>query len=473
MKTKIIATLGPATSKSEVLKAMIKSGLDVCRLNFSHGTHEEHLKSINNIEKLNKELDQNIAILADLQGPKIRTGEIVNNGVLLEDGCKIRFVTEKCIGTKEKIYISYKQFPKDVKVGEIILVDDGKIQLKVVSTNHKNEVLLKVIHGGMIKSHKGVNLPDTKVSLPSLTAKDRDDLSFILKQNVHWIALSFVRSASDIIELKHIIAKQKRTNQPRIIAKIEKPEAINDIDNIINVADGIMVARGDLGVELPIENVPLLQKMIVKKCLVAGKPVIIATQMLESMITNIGPTRAEVNDVANAVMDGADACMLSGETSVGEFPVEAVATMNKIIVHVENFQDIYYKHCEPLNKQSERYITDSVIFNACDMAQQTEAKAIIAMTHTGYSAFRIASQRPRAGIHIFTNNKSLLCTLNLVWGVHGYYYNKFLSTDHSIEDLILHLRTLGHITEGDLVINLTSTPINEKGKTNTLKLSRV
>lgn len=473
MKTKIIATLGPASADRENLKKMSDSGMDVCRLNFSHGSHSEHQKSIKAIGQINKEYNLNIAILADLQGPKIRIGEMQDGGVLIKDDKIIRFVTSKCAGTGEMAYISYPSFPKDVKIGEIVMVDDGKIQLKVISTNKRDEVKLKIIHGGILKSHKGVNLPDTCVSLPGLTVKDREDLSFILKNNVQWIALSFVRSAADIIELKHLINKEKKANQPLIIAKIEKPEALKDINNIIEESDGIMVARGDLGVELPIENVPLIQKMIVKKCLVAGKPVIIATQMLESMISNVIPTRAEVNDVANSVMDGADACMLSAETSVGEFPIESVSVMNKIINHVEIFQDIYYKHCEPADSLNDRYITDSIIYNACNMAQQVNASAIIAMTHSGYSAFRIASQRPKAGIYIFTNNKNLLCTLNLVWGIQGFYYDKFISTDHTIEDIKHRLKKSGHIKEGELVINIGSIPINEKGKTNTFKLSRV
>ena len=473
MKTKIIATMGPACSDKAVLEKMVDAGLDVCRLNFSHGTHADHQKNIRNIEALNKAHNLNLAILADLQGPKIRTGEMKDGGAMLADGEEIRFSTRQCIGDHKKLYISYQRFPKDVKKGELILVDDGKIHLEVVSTNGKDEVVLRALHGGVIKSNKGVNLPDTKVSLPGLTEKDRSDLDFILTQNIQWVALSFVRSASDIIELKHLIAKSKKTNRPRIIAKIEKPEAIQEIDEIIEETDAVMVARGDLGVEMPMQEVPMLQKMIVKKCLKAGKPVIIATQMLESMITNVSPTRAEVNDVANSVMDGADACMLSGETSVGSFPVEAVSTMNKIMQHVENYQDIYYKHLEPQDRNDDRFITDSIIYNACSLAKQSSAKAIIAMTHSGYSAFRISAQRPSASIFIFTNNRSLLSTLNLVWGVQGFYYDKFISTDHTVEDINKRLKREGFLKEGDLAVNIASTPITERGKTNTLKLSRI
>ncbi len=473
MKTKIIATLGPACNTTQVLENMIRAGVDVCRLNFSHGSHEDHLQNIRNIEELNARFAWNTAILADLQGPKIRTGEMKDGGADVATGDEIIFTTRKCVGDRKRIYISYPEFPQDVAKGELVLVDDGKIHLRVMATVNKEEVRMKVLHGGIIKSNKGVNLPDTRVSLPGLTAKDRKDLAFILRQNVQWVALSFVRSAEDILELKHLIAKAKKTNRPRIIAKIEKPEAIADLKRIIEEADGIMVARGDLGVEIPMQEVPLLQKKIVKECIRAGKPVIIATQMLESMITSVTPTRAEVSDVANSVMDGADACMLSGETSVGAFPVGAVETMNRIMTQVENFQDIYYKHVVPENPDCERYVTDSIIYNACNLAQQTRARAIVAMTYTGYSAFRLAAQRPCADVYIFTNNRSILNMLNLVWGIRGFYYDKFISTDHTIDDIKLRLKKEKLVKTGDLVVNIASTPIGERGKTNTLKLSKV
>jgi len=472
-KTKIIATVGPACSSKEMLAKMILAGVDVFRLNFSHGSYEDHLAVIKNINAVNKKLNTFVAILADLQGPKIRIGEVENNRADLINGSTIIFTTKKCIGTAKKVYLSYQEFPKDVKPGEIILVDDGKLMLETVKTNKVDEVVLKVVHGGKLSSKKGVNLPNTKVSLPSLTEKDLNDLEFILKNNVQWVALSFVRSALDIIQIKEIIAKHKLKNSPRIIAKIEKPEAVKDIDNIIKETDAIMIARGDLGVEIPMQEVPLVQKMIIKKCLHVSKPIIVATQMLESMITNISPTRAEVSDVANSTLDGADALMLSGETSVGEFPVETVEAMNAIIANVEKFKDIYYKLHSPDPCKMERYITDSICYNACVMAQQTKATAIISMTYSGYSAFKIASQRPDALIFIFTNNQALLTTLSLVWGVRGFYYNKFVSTDQTITDLKNMLKKDCYIKKGNMVINVASIPIEKKGMTNTLKLSKV
>jgi pyruvate kinase len=472
-KTKIIATIGPASSSKEVLREMIMAGVDVCRLNFSHGSHEDHLKVIKIIHELNQELNTYVALLGDLQGPKIRIGDIGEGKVQLVDGKTIIFTTNKCVGNADKVHITYPQFPKDVKAGERILIDDGKLFLEVISTNRKDEVKAKIIHGGPLSSRKGVNLPNTKISMPCLTEKDLIDLEFAVENKLQWVGLSFVRSSSDIIEIKHVISRYNKKKNPRIIAKIEKPEAIKDIDNIIKETDAIMVARGDLGVEIPNVEVPLIQKMIVKKCLHASTPVIIATQMLESMITNISPTRAEVSDVANSILDGADACMLSGETSVGDFVVDAVDTMNKIIAHVEKSHDIYYKLHTPDKCRIERYISDSICYNACVMAQQADAKAIISMTYSGYSALKIASQRPNALIFIFTNNRSLLSTLSLVWGIRGFYYDKFISTDHTIEDLKHKLKKEGYISEGETVINVASTPIEKKGMTNMIKLSVV
>lgn len=469
-KTKVIATLGPATSTREVLKNLIQAGVDVCRVNFSHGSHADHAKVIGFIREINEELGLNTAILADLQGPKLRIGEVEKNGVELVKGADLTFTTSKMIGNASKVYITYPEFPKDVMEGETILVDDGKLVLQVKSTNRKDEVVATVIHGGVLSSKKGVNLPNTKVSLPCLTKKDLEDLDFALEQNVEWIGLSFVRKAADILELKDIITKRDKSS--RVVAKIEKPEAIEEIDGIIKNTDAIMVARGDLGVEIPMENVPLIQKMLVKKCLEASKPIIIATQMMESMITNYNATRAEVNDVANSVMDGADAVMLSGETSVGEHPVRVIETVQKILQRVEGFEGIYHKdHKESSHKS--RMITDSICYNAVTMAEQTGASAIIAMTHSGYTAFRISSYRPLANIYIFTGNRSLLNTLSLIWGVRGFYYDKMVSTDHTIMDIKNILKKDGFVEPDQLIINVASIPMHEFGKSNMLKLSYV
>jgi pyruvate kinase len=470
-RTKIVATLGPATSNYEQIKGLIEAGVNVCRLNFSHGKHEVVKGLIDIIRKIDEELGTNTAILGDLQGPKIRVGEMENNGVLLVDGAEIIMTSEKCIGTAERLYISYKEMPRDVKPGEMVLMDDGKLQLEVIETNHTDEVRLKILHGGILSSNKGVNLPNTKISQPCLTEKDLKDLDFALAEGIDWIGLSFVRSARDIIELKHIISSQNK--HAKVVAKIEKPEAIAELNDIIKVTDAIMVARGDLGVEIPMQNVPLIQKEIVAKCLEHAKPVIIATQMMESMIENISPTRAEVTDVANAVMDGADAVMLSGETSVGKHPTEVIKAMGKIIDKIESDYGALYEKDKTPDKNQERFITDSICFNACRLSARVDAKAIVTMTHSGYTAFKISSQRPRAKIFVFSGNKKLLSMMSLVWGVETFYYDKMVSTDHTIADIKYLLKKEGFLVEGDLIINTASMPIEEKGNTNMLKLSYI
>ncbi|MEN9399644.1 MAG: pyruvate kinase [Bacteroidota bacterium] len=469
-KTKIVATLGPASSDKDTLRQMFLEGLNVCRLNFSHGAYEDHAAVIKVIHELNEETGLNVAILADLQGPKIRTDQMTDNGVELITGAEVTVVTEKILGTAERFSINYSQLPQDVTPGERILLDDGKIALEVLSTDGKNEIRLRVIHGGILSSKKGVNFPNTKISMPSLTPKDLLDLEFALDQNVDWIGLSFVRSARDIIELKHIIAARKC--KAKVIAKIEKPEAIDDIDEIIKASDGLMVARGDLGVEIPYQNVPIIQKMLINKCILMARPIIVATQMMESMITNITPTRAEVNDVANAVLDGADAVMLSGETSVGKFPVDVIRTMANIVKEMEKFDGIYNKEEIP-EKNQERFISDSICFNACRLSQRVEAGAIITMSFSGYTAYKIASQRPKAPIYVFTSNQQILTQLNLVWGVRAFYYDKRISTDHTIADIKYLLKKAGLVQQGDLVINIASIPLEDLGSSNMLKLSYV
>jgi pyruvate kinase len=470
-KTKIVATLGPATSTKEVLSAIIEAGVNVCRVNFSHGAYEDHEKTIKLIREISKEKGIHTAILADLQGPKIRVGQMEENGVMLEKGQEIIFTSEKCVGTKDRVYISYKNFPQDVYPGETILLDDGKLNLIIKSTNKVDEVVAVVVHGGKLSSNKGVNLPNTKISLPCLTPKDIEDLKFALSMNISWIGLSFVRTARDIIELKHLIAEQK--SNARVVAKIEKPEAIREIDDILKVTDAIMVARGDLGVEIPFQEVPLIQKMLVKKSMKAAKPVIIATQMMESMIENITPTRAEVTDVANAVLDGADAVMLSAETSVGKHPVEVIKSMAKIIVDVEQHDSVYNYEYPPEEDNHDRYITDSICFNSCRLSQRVNAKAIVTMTFSGYTGFKLSSFRPKAGIYVFTGNEGILNMLSLVWGVKAFYYDKFVSTDHTIADIKYILKKDGYVKEKDLIINIASMPITEKGQTNMMKLSYI
>lgn len=468
-KTKIVATLGPASSDREVIKQMILEGVNVCRLNFSHGDHETKVKLIKTIRDINAELGTNVAVLADLQGPKLRIGNMEEDQVL-ETGSTITISTDDFVGTKDKISINYMQFPSDVKPGEKVLLDDGKLVLTILSSDGEKEVKAEVTHGGVLSSKKGFNLPHTNISLPCLTEKDLVDLHFALEQEVDWIGLSFVRSGRDIIELKHLIKKSGKST--RIIAKIEKPEALDDIDSIVKETDGLMVARGDLGVETPMENVPLIQKMIVRKALRCAKPVIIATQMMESMITNISPTRAEVNDVANAVLDGADAVMLSGETSVGNHPIEVIKSMTLIVKQCETESQIYYRETLPERNQN-RFITDSICFNATRLAKRVEAKAIITMTHSGYTAYKISSQRPNSHIVVFTGNRRIMSQLSLVWGVSCYFYDKMVSTDHTIADIKYLLHKNGVLQEGDMVINIASMPIEEKGQSNMIKLSHV
>ncbi|MAX81888.1 MAG: pyruvate kinase [Crocinitomicaceae bacterium] len=469
-KTKIVATIGPASAPKDTLRKLILSGVNVCRINFSHGDHETHLRVIETIRELDSELGTFTAILGDLQGPKIRIGNVEDNGVLLENGHELVITTKEQIGTKECVYITYQEFPKDVSAGEIILIDDGKLVLEVVETNKKDRVVCRVKHGGILSSKKGVNLPNTKISLPCLTPKDLKDLDFALKHQLSWIALSFVRKASDIAELKEII--QERESSARIVAKVEKPEAIDNLDEIINITDAVMVARGDLGVEIPMQDVPLIQKEIVNKCQLQAKPVIIATQMMESMIENVSPTRAEVNDVANAVMDGADAVMLSGETSVGKFPVEVIEAMYKILIKTETFKGIYHKEFKP-QMNDDRFITDSVCFSAVKMQERTKAKAIITMTHSGYTAYKVSSFRPQSNIFVFTGNPKILNMLSLVWGVRGFYYDKFVSTDHTIDDIKFILKKKEFVEEDDLVINIASMPISDRGMSNMVRLSYV
>ncbi len=469
-KTKVIATVGPSSSSYEALKALVISGVDVFRLNFSHGSHADHLNVINNVSKIRKEFNIPIGILADLQGPKLRIGKIENGSMEISEGDILTFTNEECLGNKEKIYMSYEHFAMDVKVGEKILVDDGKIVLKVISTNKEDEVKLQVLFGSQLSSNKGVNMPETRISLPCLTEKDLQDLSFVLTQPVHWIALSFVRTAQDIKDLKKIIAKKE--HHAKVIAKIEKPEAVLNIKSIIKAADAVMVARGDLGVEVPMERLPNIQKDIIKRCIQRSKPVIVATQMMESMITNPSPTRSEITDVANAVLDGADAVMLSGETSVGNHPEKVVEAMNKILQESEKHYELKDKRPKP-DRSSPSYYSDMLCINAAKLSDAIGSKAILGLTVTGYTGFKMSSYRPQASIYIFSSKAYMLNTLSLVWGVRGFYYDKFTSTDETIEDLSNILKEKSIIKKGDVIINTGSMPLYKRFKTNMMKITIV
>ena len=470
-KTKIVATLGPASSTREVIKEMMLSGVNVFRINFSHADYEDVLERIQIIRELNVELGFHVGILADLQGPKLRVGNMAPD-TIVEDGQEVRFTTEKIDeGTADAIYMNYSQFPKDVSAGERILLDDGKLIFEVVDTDKKTSVTARVIQGGVLKSKKGVNLPNTNISLPALTKKDIKDAIFAIEQNVDWIALSFVRHKQDVEDLRQLIKKHGEYDIP-IISKIEKPEALVNIEEIIAVSNGLMVARGDLGVEVPAEEVPLVQKELVQHAKRARIPVIVATQMMESMIDGLTPTRAEVNDVANSVMDGADAVMLSGETSVGKYPVEVIQTMRKIVVSVENSPHIQVPVSAPQNK-NDRFITKSVCYHAANMANEIEAKAICTLTNSGYTAYQISAWRPKASILVFTTNRRILTQLNLIWGVKGYLYEGDGSTDDTVKEVNQIAKEKGYVVEGDSLINLVAMPVADRGKVNTLRVSTV
>lgn len=468
-KTKIIATMGPACAEESKLRGLIYAGIDICRLNFSHSSYDEHAEMIERIHKINAELGSHVGILADLQGPKIRLG-MMEDGVVMQEGDQLIFTNELCTGNQKKVYISYPDLPRDAKAGDIMLVDDGKLKFKVVSTNGTNEVVAVTVHGGPLKSKKGVNLPHTKISIPSLTEKDLRDVEFILDHDLDWIALSFVRWAKDITDLREII--KKRNKKTLIVAKIEKPEALEELDAIIEASDAVMVARGDLGVEVSFEKVPFIQKQIVEKCIRRYTPVIIATQMLESMIENFRPTRAEANDVGNAVFDSADTVMLSGETSVGKFPIEAIQSMQRIIDYAEPSAYVQKYKNKP-DRERPTFIPDSVCYNACKMADQAEAKAIVAFAAIPQTAFRLASHRPSAPIYIFTNNHNLERQLSMAWGVRSFFVATELKTEEAFRYSIDILKEKGLLSDGDTIVQVGSIPLFSFDGSNTVKLSYV
>ncbi len=471
-KTKIVATVGPACDSYEQLKNLVIAGVNVFRLNFSHGSHEDKKKIIDNIRAINKELGCTIAILGDLQGPKLRVGEIENNRLDVKVGDVLTLTNEKCVGTLEKIYVSYPNLAGDVLVGNTIMIDDGKIEVKVLSIEANGDVKVTVTLGGIISSKKGLNLPDTKISLPALTEKDLEDAAFIIKEKLDWVALSFVRRVADIEILRKILDDNK--SKAKIIAKIEMPEAIVNLRDIILVSDGIMVARGDLGVELPVEKIPLIQKEIIRKCIHRAKPVIVATQMMESMIDRVKPNRSEITDVANAVIEGADAVMLSGETATGQFPVLVIETMRKIITEVEEYGYNYNRSAD-LKPQphSPSFLSDAVCYAGCQLAEDSNAQALIGMTQSGYTAFMLSSFRPKSPLFIFTKEMTLVNQLSLSWGVKAFYYDKEESLDAIIQDQIQTLKKAGYVQKDDIVVNTGSTPIKLHLPTNMIKINKV
>ncbi len=470
--TKLISTLGPASQGYDVMRELIYSGVDMFRFNFSHGDHSTHQENIQKVLGINKELGTHVGIIADLQGPKLRVGKMPEGGLQLVEGETVTFVNwEREVVDKDTIYMSYERFAADVHPGEKILLDDGKIILQVQQTNGKDSVQLKVLAGGVLHSNKGVNLPETRVSLPCLTAKDLEDLDFILRQPVNWIALSFVRSPQDILDLKERIAAKR--HPAKVIAKIEKSEAVAALDEIIEAADAVMIARGDLGIEFPLERLPALQKEIIRKCRDKARPVIVATQMMESMISNPTPTRAEVTDVANAVLDGADTVMLSGETAIGKYPVEVVRAVNRILTEAEKYITSFEQYRPYPDQSSPTFLSDVICYSAVKTAEDIGAKAIIGMTVSGYTAFSVSSYRPEAKIYIFSAERHMLATLNLVWGVRCFFYDKLTTTDETFEDVQNILKGEKLIQKGDVIINTASMPIYQRQRTNMLKATVV
>ena len=472
-RTKIVATVGPACDTYEKLLELVKAGVNVFRLNFSHGSHEDKAKIIDHIRNINKTEPYNISILGDLQGPKLRVGEIQNGALEIRPGDILTFTCrEKVVGTLEKIYLSYPNLHNDVKIGDKILIDDGKLDVVVKEVTPEGDVKVSVTYGGTLLPKKGVNLPDTAISLPALTEKDIIDLEFIIDNDLDWVALSFVRKAEDIVDLKRRIALRK--SSIKVIAKIEMPSALVDLRNIVVESDAVMVARGDLGVELPVEKVPAAQREIIRKCIHRAKPVIVATQMMESMIDRVKPNRSEITDVANAVLEGADAVMLSAETATGQHPALVVETMRKIIIEVEKTEYRYNRE-EDLVPQthSPSFLSDAICYNACKIAHDVHADALIAMTQSGYTGFIVSSYRPKSPIYIFTKKKSLVNQLSLSWGVRAFYYDEEQSLDDIIFDQINILKERGFLQQGDIVVNTGSTPVHLHLPTNILKITKV
>src|SRR6056297_629121 len=463
-RTKIVCTIGPSCNTQEKIEDLLLHGMNVARVNFSHGTHQDHAKVIKHIRKAAKKYKYSVPVLMDLQGPKIRVGQMKDGAQELKTGSSIKITAEDVEGTSKVVPNDYKGLIREAEEGNTILLDDGLLEFKVTA-QLPDSLEAKVVVGGILKSRKGVNLPNVRISVPSLTEKDIKDLAFGIKQGVDIIALSFVRTAKDV---RDIISRVRAAgSQASIIAKIEKPEALDVIDEIIEEADGIMVARGDLGIEIPTEQVPVVQKMIIEKCRSAGKPVITATQMLDSMITNPRPTRAESSDVANAVLDGTDAVMLSGETAAGAFPMEAVNVMDRICRSIEdNRPQLYNSLGYRKPEWKEKQVIESLAFSCVTISDNVEASAISTITHSGNTARRIAKFRPKVPIVAFTENKKVRRQLNLVWGVYSVRLDELFDTDKSVKMMEDYLKDNGMVKKGDRVIVATGMPIAKRGRTN-------
>ena len=465
-RTKIVCTLGPASQSEEVLRELILNGLNVCRFNFSHGSHEEHKGRIDMVKKVREELNRPIAILLDTKGPEIRTGNFADPEVLLEEGSEFTITMDEVVGTKEICTVSYKGLADDVKEGDTILIDDGLVGLRVKSVENGN-IKCIVENSGIVKNHKGVNVPGVKINLPAITPKDVSDIEFGIREGIDMIAASFVRKASDVLAIREILEKNN-AGDVLILSKIENQEGVENIDEILQVSDGIMVARGDLGVEIPTEEIPIVQKMIIKKCNELAKPVITATQMLDSMIRNPRPTRAEVTDVANAIYDGTDAIMLSGETAAGKYPVEAVKVMASIAKRIE--QTLDYDRMLKEKGSKNVTVTDAISHATCTTAVDLNASAIITSTSSGYTAKMVSRFRPQAPIIAATSNEAVMRRLALTWGVCPIKSALAGNTDEVIEKSIEASIESGYVKNGELVVITAGVPVGVSGTTNLIKV---
>ncbi|MCJ7839746.1 pyruvate kinase [Lederbergia sp. NSJ-179] len=468
-KTKIVCTIGPASENSDTLFELIQAGMNVARLNFSHGDHEEHLNRIIQIRKSAQQAGKNVGILLDTKGPEIRTHDMKDGAIELRQGSTVIVSMKEVLGTEEKFSLSYSGLIDDVHIGSTILLDDGLIGLEVTEIQKENnEIITKVMNSGVLKNKKGVNVPGVSVNLPGITEKDARDILFGIEQGIDFIAASFVRRASDVIEIRQLL-EENGGEYIHIIPKIENQEGVDNIDEILAVSDGLMVARGDLGVEIPTEAVPLVQKMLIRKCNEAGKPVITATQMLDSMQRNPRPTRAEASDVANAILDGSDAVMLSGETAAGAYPVEAVRTMNNIAVSTERAMN----HKEILSyqsKKSEVNMTDAICQSVAHTAINLDVSAIVTPTESGHTARMISKYRPKAPIIAVTHDEAIVRRLMLQWGVYPQMGQKVTTTDEMLEDAITESLNSGLVQHGDLIIITGGVPVGETGATNLMKV---
>ncbi|MCI6738277.1 MAG: pyruvate kinase [Intestinibacter sp.] len=465
-KTKIVCTLGPASDSEEVLTQLVENGLNVCRFNFSHGSHEEQKARMDTAKKVREKLNLPIALLLDTKGPEIRTGNFADPEVLLEQGDQFIITMDEVLGTKEKCTVSYKGLVGDVKVGDTILIDDGLVGLRVTEIKDQ-DIICVVENSGIVKNHKGVNLPGVKINLPALTEKDISDIEFGIEQGIDFIAASFVRKASDVLAIREILENNNATHI-QIISKIENQEGVENLDEILQVSDGLMVARGDLGVEVPTEEIPIIQKNMIKKCNELGKPVITATQMLDSMIRNPRPTRAEVTDVANAIYDGTDAIMLSGETAAGKYPVEAVKVMASIAKRIEETLD--YEELLKASNLKGSTVTDAISYATCTTAVELNASAIVTSTSSGHTARMVSKFRPKTPIVAATDSEVTKRQLSLSWGVYTAKAPKASNTDEVVEYSIDVAKEAGYVNEGELVVITAGVPVGESGTTNLIKV---